>query len=82
MVPTRGFESRMCLIDSSNWDMRSFRLNFELDMKVYHANIVQNLDDLMAARRGVLIIAAELNNLPLPVKLIDNGARLMLPYFF
>jgi hypothetical protein len=36
----------------------------------------------MAARRGVLIIAAELNNLPLPVKLIDNGARLMLPYFF
>ena len=82
MVPTRGFESRTCLIGSSNWDMHSFRLNFELDMKVYHANIVQNLDDLMAARRGALITAAELNDLPLPVKLIDNGARLMLPYFF
>ena len=71
----------MCLIDSSNWDMRSFRLNFELDMEVYHANIVQNLDELMDTRRGALITAAELNDLPLPVKLLDNGARLMLPYF-
>jgi cardiolipin synthase A/B len=70
-----------CLIGSSNWDMRSFRLNFELDMEVYHANIVQNLDALMAARRGASITAAELNDLPLTVKLIDNGARLMLPYF-
>jgi cardiolipin synthase len=70
-----------CLIGSSNWDMRSFRLNFELDMEVYHANIVQNLDELMDTRRGALITAAELNDLPLPVKLLDNGARLMLPYF-
>jgi hypothetical protein len=34
----------------------------------------------MAARQGTLITAAELGNLPLPVKLIDSGARLMLPY--
>ena len=71
---------KMCIRDR-NWDMRSFRLNFELDMEVYHANIVQNLDELMDTRRGALITAAELNDLPLPVKLLDNGARLMLPYF-
>jgi hypothetical protein len=28
----------------------------------------------------VLTTAAELDRLPLPVKLIDNAARLMLPY--
>jgi cardiolipin synthase len=41
-----------CLIGSSNWDMRSFRLNFELDMEVYHANIVQNLDECDGHKTG------------------------------
>jgi cardiolipin synthase len=69
-----------CLIGSANWDARSFRLNFELNMEVYHANIVKLVDDIMAARRGALITAAELGDLPFPRKLIDSGARLMLPY--
>jgi cardiolipin synthase A/B len=69
-----------CFVGSANWDVRSFRLNFELNMEVYHANIVHDVDVLMAARRGALITAAELDGLPLPVKLIDSGARLMLPY--
>jgi hypothetical protein len=49
-------------------------------MEVYHANIVQQLDELMTTRQGALVTAAELDRLPLPVKLMDNGARLMLPY--
>lgn len=69
-----------CLLGGANWDMRSFRLNFELNMEVYHADIVQHVDGLMAAGRGTLVTAAELDGLPLPVKLIDRGARLMLPY--
>jgi cardiolipin synthase len=69
-----------CLIGSANWDMRSFRLNFELNMEVYHADIVQRIDDLMAARRGALMTGAELDDRPPSVKLIDSGARLMLPY--
>ena len=69
-----------CLIGGANWDMRSFRLNFELNMEVYHADIVQHVDELMAAGRGAPVSAAELDRLPLPVKLIDSGARLMLPY--
>ena len=69
-----------CLIGSANWDVRSFRLNFELNVEIYHADIVRKIDELMATRRGVLTTAAELDRLPLPVKLIDNAARLMLPY--
>ncbi len=69
-----------CLIGSANWDMRSFRLNFELNMEIYHADVVRQIDQLMAARHGTEITASELDGLPLPVKLIDSGARLMLPY--
>lgn len=69
-----------CLIGGANWDVRSFRLNFELNMEVYHADIVQHVEDLMSARQGALITVAELDRRPLPVKLIDSGARLMLPY--
>lgn len=69
-----------CLIGSANWDARSFRLNFELNMEVYHADVVQLLDALMTARRGEPVTAAALERRPLPVKLLDNGARLMLPY--
>lgn len=69
-----------CLVGSANWDVRSFRLNFELNLEVYRADIVQRIDDLIAARRGALVSGAELDGLPLPVRLLDSGARLMLPY--
>ncbi len=69
-----------CLLGGANWDMRSFRLNFELNMEVYHAAVVQRIEDLMASVRGAPISAAELDRLSLPVKLIDSGARLLLPY--
>ena len=69
-----------CLIGGANWDVRSFRLNFELNMEVYHADIVQHVEDLMSARQGALITVAELDRRPLLVRLIDSGARLMLPY--
>ena len=69
-----------CLIGSANWDVRSFRLNFELNMELYHSDIVRQIDAQMAARRATRITAAALERLPLAIKLIDNGARLMLPY--
>jgi cardiolipin synthase A/B len=73
-------DGNWCLLGGANWDARSFRLNFELNVEVYHAPIVQHIEDLMASVRGAPISAAELDRLSLPVKLIDSGARLMLPY--
>jgi cardiolipin synthase A/B len=69
-----------CMIGSANWDVRSFRLNFELNIEVYHTRIVGDLDNQMTASLGSLITLTELDELPFPVKLIDNSARLMLPY--
>jgi cardiolipin synthase len=69
-----------CLIGSANWDMRSFRLNFELNMEVYHADLVGQIDALMAAKQSRRIAAADLERRSLPIRLRDNAARLMLPY--
>ena len=69
-----------CLVGSANWDVRSFRLNFELNMEIYDPGVARQIDAMMAARGGATVTGGELDGLPLPVKLIDNGARLLLPY--
>ena len=69
-----------CMIGSANWDVRSFRLNFELNMEVYHSDLVQRVEGLMAAMQTSRITATELARRPLPFRLRDSAARLMLPY--
>ena len=69
-----------CLIGSANWDIRSFRLNFELCMEIYDRDLANDLIALMQARRGSPLTTAALDARPLLVKLRDAGARLMLPY--
>jgi cardiolipin synthase len=68
------------LIGSANWDMRSFRLNFELDVEIYHCELVQQLDGSLASKRGHLVTLAELHSRSLPMRLRDSAARLLLPY--
>jgi cardiolipin synthase len=69
-----------CLIGSTNWDMRSFRLNFELCVEVYDLPLAAALQDLMDKNRGRRLDRADLQARRLPVRLRDAGARLLLPY--
>ena len=69
-----------CLVGSSNWDVRSFRLNFELDLEVYDPVLARQIDGLISAQQGRRISTTQLNARPLPVRLRDAAARLMLPY--
>jgi len=69
-----------CLIGSCNWDIRSFRLNFELCMEVYDRELATTLTALMRRSRGSALTQADLDARPLPVRIRDAGARLMLPY--
>ena len=69
-----------CLIGSANWDMRSFRLNFELDVEVYHAALAAQLEGIMRAARQNELTLAELRRRSLPVRLRDAAVRLVLPY--
>jgi len=69
-----------CLIGSANWDTRSFRLNFELNVEIYDPALAARLDQLMAEKRGRRFGEKELARRPLPIRLRDAGARLLLPY--
>ncbi len=67
---------------SANWDMRSFRLNFELNVECYDPQLAQKLlalfcERLTGARR---LLAQELSQRPWLIQLRDATARLALPY--
>lgn len=73
-------DNEWCLIGSANWDMRSFRLNFELCMEVYDRDLAAALTSLMQAARRSELTRAELDGRPFVERIRDAAARLMLPY--
>ncbi len=73
-------DQEWCLIGSCNWDIRSFRLNFELCVEVYDRNLASALTSIMEGSRASELTQADLDSRSLPIRLRDAGARLMLPY--
>jgi cardiolipin synthase len=70
------------LLGSANWDARSLRLNFEVNVECYSVELGAHLDGLIQARISASrpITLEEINARPLPVKLRDGLARLFAPY--
>jgi cardiolipin synthase len=73
-------DGEWCLIGSCNWDVRSFRLNFELCLEVYDSDLAATLTGVMNEARGPELTQTELDERALPTRLRDAAARLMLPY--
>ena len=73
-------DGEWCLIGSSNWDMRSFRLNFELCMEVYSQDLASSLAKLMEENRGSALTQVDLDSRPATTRLRDAAVRLVLPY--
>jgi cardiolipin synthase len=73
-------DDEWCLIGSCNWDIRSFRLNFELCMEIYDRDLAATLATLMQRCRGAALTQATLDARSLPIRLRDAAARLMMPY--
>jgi cardiolipin synthase len=73
-------DDEWCLVGSCNWDIRSFRLNFELCMEVYDRGLAATLTALMRQASGRALTQADLDARALPIRIRDAGARLMLPY--
>ena len=70
------------LLGSANWDARSLRLNFELNVECYGRDLAHELvpvieKKLRGAREVTLV---EADGRPLPAKLRDATARLFSPY--
>jgi cardiolipin synthase len=73
-------DSEWAFIGSANWDMRSFRLNFELNLEVYDSALAQQLEQVVLSRRSHRLLATDLAARSLPFRLRDAATRLMLPY--
>ncbi|MGQ0637201.1 MAG: cardiolipin synthase [Planctomycetaceae bacterium] len=74
-----SFDDAICLVGSSNFDIRSFQLNAEISLIVYDREFVQTLRQVeaqhMAAARE--LTAAEWRRRPLTTRLVQNTARLV-----
>jgi cardiolipin synthase len=66
------------LIGSANWDTRSFRLNFELNVEIQDEAFTRMV--MEAVPKGRALTLAEVQGDTLPLKLRNNAARLMQPY--
>lgn len=74
-------DAEWMLFGSGNWDARSLRLNFELDVECYSRSLGRRMDQLIRARRAEsrLVTLDWVNARPLPIKLRDGTARLFAP---
>ena len=66
------------MIGSANWDTRSFRLNFELNVEIKDEAFARRL--LEAMPKGRLMTRDEMDRDALPIRLRSNAARLLQPY--
>ena len=67
-------------IGSANQDVRSLRLNFELNIEVHDPALAGELDRFMLAHRHQRYGGERTLRRSFPVRLRDSAARLMLPY--
>lgn len=67
-------------VGSANIDMRSLRLNFEINMEMYDPDISAELDAFIASRRHDRVTHHALDKLPRAIKFRNAAFRLLLPY--
>ena len=75
-------DGHWALLGSANWDARSLRLNFELNVECYGRDLAHELEAVIEKKlRGAReVTLAEADGRSLPAKLRDAIARLFSPY--
>ncbi|WP_404976173.1 phospholipase D-like domain-containing protein [Wenzhouxiangella sp. 15190] len=70
------------LVGSANWDPRSLRLNFELQVEAYDESLARNLGEYIdrSAAAGRDLTLAEVDGRRFPVRLRDAACWLFTPY--
>jgi cardiolipin synthase len=70
------------LFGSANWDARSLRLNFELNVECYGREFANDVQSVIAGKisRAREVTQAEVDGRSYPAKLRDATARLFSPY--
>jgi cardiolipin synthase len=73
-------DGKWSLIGSSNWDVRSLRLNFEIALECHSVDLARRLGEIFDKKRREPITLQEIQNRPVLIKLRDAAARLLAPY--
>ncbi len=75
-------DSEWVLLGSANWDTRSLRLNFELDLECYDQDLCATLTAHVSSRISLAreLTLNELRSRPLTQRVRDGFARLLMPY--
>jgi cardiolipin synthase len=75
-------DNEWVLLGSANWDTRSLRLNFELDVECYDRDLCAALTAHVSARISLAreLTLRELRERSLPRRVRDGFARLLMPY--
>ena len=75
-------DSAWALIGTTNWDARSLRLNFELDVECYDERLARSLYDLIGRRiaESRPFTLADADGRSFPERVRDGLARLLTPY--
>lgn len=75
-------DDRYAMVGSSNWDARSLRLNFELQLEIFSPDFAADMARraLDAARRGRRVTLEEVDARSLPVRMRDSLCWLFTPY--
>lgn len=70
------------LVGSSNWDARSLRLNFELDLEIYDPTVAGELADYFSQVRSQSrpVTLEEVKKDPLPIQFRNSLFKLFSPY--
>ena len=85
LTPTPFDHSKLMVVDeswtligSANWDTRSFRLNFELNVELQDPDFASRIAKVAPMTRRLTLL--ELDGDPLPIRLRNSAARLLQPY--
>ena len=73
-------DGKWSLIGSSNWDVRSLRLNFEIALECHSVDLARRLSEIFDRKRREPITLQEIQSRPVIMKLRDAAARLLAPY--
>ncbi|HTA95210.1 MAG TPA: phospholipase D-like domain-containing protein, partial [Verrucomicrobiae bacterium] len=89
LTPPPFDHSKLMIVDghwvflgSANWDARSLRLNFELNVECYGREFAQEMEKVIVKKISVAreVKLSEVDGRSLPAKLRDAIARLFSPY--
>lgn len=89
LTPPPFDHSKLMIVDghwvhfgSANWDTRSLRLNFELNIEAYGRTFASRMETIVARKIASAreVTLAEMDGRPILIKLRDSVARLFSPY--